>query len=84
MRELKHVICCYGSTRPIRRPGLDDFCARMMMSSPNGIPGVPIRSNYGGFAPHSEYIPANYGLGREMFEARSDNRGGGVGGGGPL
>ena len=25
MRELKHVICCYGSTRPVRRNTVDDL-----------------------------------------------------------
>ena len=25
MRELKHVICCYGSTRPVRKCNIDDM-----------------------------------------------------------
>lgn len=77
MRELKHVICCYGSTRPIRRNPMDEPSKHFTMPQPpNGIPGYPIRG-YESF-PHPvsrEYIPANYGLGREMIGAEGPEHG---------
>ncbi|XP_074594832.1 glutamate receptor ionotropic, kainate 2-like [Brevipalpus obovatus] len=68
IRELKHVICCYGSTRPIRKARMGDASGMSMPLPPNGIPGMPLRG-YSDFSHpiHNEYIPANYGLGQEMI-----------------
>ncbi|RWS06259.1 glutamate receptor: ionotropic kainate 2-like protein 3, partial [Dinothrombium tinctorium] len=48
MRELKHVICCYGSTRPVRKNMISDMGSQVMLPPPgNGLPFMPIsaRSN---------------------------------------
>lgn len=37
MRELKHVICCYGSTRPVRKT-IDDYGSQVMIGSQGNIP----------------------------------------------
>lgn len=47
MRELKHVICCYGSTRPVRKCNLDDVGSQQSNSIP---PFYPL-SGYGDFPP---------------------------------
>lgn len=55
MRELKHVICCYGSTRPVRKT-MDDMGSQVIMQAPgNGMPFMPL----GGYAPsgHPEFLP---------------------------
>ncbi|XP_015783422.1 glutamate receptor ionotropic, kainate 2 [Tetranychus urticae] len=69
MRELKHVICCYGSTRPVRRTGMDDMGSQIIMQTPgNGIPGMPI-PGYGFPHPihaHGDFIPA-FGMGKEDY-----------------
>jgi len=47
MRELKHVICCYGSTRPVRKT-IDDLTCPIqpsLMGSMNGMAFIP---NYTG------------------------------------
>lgn len=54
MRELKHVICCYGSTRPVRRT-LDDLACPVQpvdhieqMNRMNGMAFIP---GYNDFVP---------------------------------
>lgn len=50
MRELKHVICCYGSTRPVRRT-IDDFAQGIIAQPANGAPYMSFRAYANDFAP---------------------------------
>lgn len=72
MRELKHVICCYGSTRPVRKT-IDDYGSQVMIgagSAPSGMNGsapyMPTSGSYdrddgtdGGVGPNpgGDYYP---------------------------
>ena len=63
MRELKHVICCYGSTRPVRRT-LDDLACPVQpvdhieqMSRMNGMAFIP---GYNDFVPSITGMPGKY------------------------
>ncbi|KAI1307964.1 Glutamate receptor ionotropic, kainate 2 [Halotydeus destructor] len=60
MRELKHVICCYGSTRPIRKT-LDDMGSQAMMQPPpSGVPFRPLAYGPRGHYRQSEFIPSDF------------------------
>jgi len=65
MRELKHVICCYGSTRPVRRTGMDNIGTKMIIESTgNGmavmpLPGYALPRNT--FHPHAGFA-SNLGM----------------------
>lgn len=71
MRELKHVICCYGSTRPVRKT-IDDYGSQVMISgsAPSGMNGsapyMPTSGSYDdgtdGAGPggnNADYFPPN-------------------------
>lgn len=65
MRELKHVICCYGSTRPVRKT-LDDMGSQVIMQPPgNGMPFMPL-TGYGAPGNPGDYCPP-LGLGKEGY-----------------
>lgn len=62
MRELKHVICCYGSTRPVRRT-IDDL-AQGIITQP-GVNGAPYMSFRGYSA--NEFLPPLTLTGKEGY-----------------
>lgn len=66
MRELKHVICCYGSTRPVRKT-IDDLGSQVIMQHHpgNGMPFMPL-GGYGGMG--NEFAP----LGFEAMSGKDD------------
>ncbi|RWS28514.1 Glutamate receptor: ionotropic kainate-like protein 2, partial [Leptotrombidium deliense] len=55
MRELKHVICCYGSTRPVRKTAINDMGSQMILPG-NGMPFMPM-AGYGAGLPQGDFLP---------------------------
>ena len=52
VRELKHVICCYGSTRPVRKT-IDDMACPVQTHPGNGMPFMPLP----GYGPGNDFLP---------------------------
>lgn len=74
MRELKHVICCYGSTRPVRKT-IDDYGSQVMIgtgSAPSGMNGsVPYMPTSGSYDDGTD-DPGRDGNGGQYFPATNN------------
>lgn len=62
MRELKHVICCYGSTRPVRRT-MDDMACPVQTHPGNGMPFMPLP----GYGAGSDFLPPAMTSAKDRF-----------------